>query len=374
VLSSIAIAGWNNVIDMIPARDIEEFRNFSEADRKWFQHWIDWTDVNKDYLRHTRTLGQPAIGSVDGTSAMGPRGGFIFLFNPNGRRLEGGFTLNESIGLRRHGSYTIRELYPLEDRLIGKPGEGLWSWGDTVKRQMDGGSALVLGIEYEDSPRDLKLFNAPGTATMEGRVLRLDGVTGEMGTSENLLVMLPPSTKVESVHVGQASRPVHFVKPGLLEVPITFAGAAFRHYQQIDTYDAAFTDGAVNAAFRIPERVFDQLNARAKAWPIPWTAEDLRSTWLAPERLLLFVQLAEPDDRWSASLKIDGAAVELVKAYASVRVSRRNFVGFYADVSKLAADVEHKLELELPKGLRPGQFQGLFFENIETEYTSEIVK
>jgi hypothetical protein len=115
--------------------------------------------------------------------------------------------------------------------------------------------------------------------------------------------------------------------------------------------------------------VFDQLEARGKAWPIPWTAEDLRSTWLAPQRLLLYVQLAEPDDQWTATLKIDGHAVELLKAYASVRANRRNFVGFYADISGLAADVEHRMELELPKGLKAGQFQGVFFENVETEYT-----
>ena len=65
LLSSIAIAGWNNVLNMIPARDVEEFRNFSDADKQWFRHWIDWTDANKDYLRHTRTiLGQPAIGKT----------------------------------------------------------------------------------------------------------------------------------------------------------------------------------------------------------------------------------------------------------------------------------------------------------------------
>src|SRR5262249_45361663 len=71
LLSSIAVAGWNNVIDMIPARDPAEFRSFSEEDRRWFQRWIDWTDANKEYLRHTRTiLGQPAIGKVDGTSTV----------------------------------------------------------------------------------------------------------------------------------------------------------------------------------------------------------------------------------------------------------------------------------------------------------------
>jgi hypothetical protein len=120
--------------------------------------------------------------------------------------------------------------------------------------------------------------------------------------------------------------------------------------------------------------VFEQLEARRKAWPIPWTPEDHRSTWLVPERLLLFVQIAEPDDQWTASLKIDGRPVELLKAYASVRVFRRNFTGFYADISRLAADVEHTLELDVPPGLKPGQFQGVFFENVETEYTGPLAK
>ena len=382
LLSSIAVAGWNNVLNMIPARDPDEFKDFSDEDRKWFLHWIDWADAHKKYLRHTRTiLGQPALGKVDGTSAMLPGGGFVFLFNPNGRRLSATLTLGEAIGLTEHGRYTIRELYPLEGRLIGKSGEGLWSWGDIFTREMDGGSALVLEVESEDDSNEGKheaqLFNSPGTAVLEGQVLRLDGVKGEAGTSGTLLVSLPASAKVESVRVGPVElkdSQVRVVKPGLIEIPVQFAGAPFRHYQQIDRYDPAFSGDRVSANFRIPKRVFDQLAARAKAWPVPWTPEDLRSTWLAPQRLLLYVQLAEPDDHWSASLKIDGRPVDLLKAYASVRANRRNFVGFYADVSKLTADEEHKLELELPQGLKAGQYQGVFFENIETEYTSELVR
>ncbi len=61
------------------------------------------------------------------------------------------------------------------------------------------------------------------------------------------------------------------------------------------------------------------------------------------------------------------------KAYTAVRVYRRTFVGFYADVSLLDADREHTFELMLPT-LKPGQFQGLFFENVETEYTDLIVR
>jgi hypothetical protein len=372
LLSSIAIAGWNNVIDMIPARDPEEFRSFSEDDRAWFRRWIDFADINKEYLRETRTiLGQPAIGKVDGTAAIVVDTGFIFLFNPNGRRLEARIKLDTALGLKENtrARFLVTEIYPQETRLIGKPGAGAWSWGDTIARDMDGGSAVVLKLEPYQEPVQPRLFNVTGTASLEGGVVKIAGARGEAGTSQTVLVELPDGAKVESVRIDEVAPGFKTVKPGLIEIPAAFAGEPFRHYQQIDTYDPNFTGGTVRASFRVPARIFDQLAARRKAWPIPWTGEDYRSTWLVPERLLLYVQLAEPDDRWTASLKIDGAAVELTKAYASVRANRRNFVGFYADVSKLAPGREHTLELELPRNLKPGQFQGVFFENVETEYT-----
>jgi hypothetical protein len=61
------------------------------------------------------------------------------------------------------------------------------------------------------------------------------------------------------------------------------------------------------------------------------------------------------------------------QAYKSIRghAPKRTFLGFYADVSTLAPDTEHRIELTLPS-LIPGQFPGLFFENIEPEYASTI--
>ena len=360
LISSIAVAGWNNVINMIPARDPEEFRHFSEDDKKWFRHWIDWADINKGYLRNTRTiLGQPALGKADGTAAVMGDSGYVFLFNPNGRRVDATFALDDTIGLARKGRYLLREVYPLEDRLVGKPGVGVWSWGDAVTRTLDGGSAVVLQVEPDEDEGRPRLFNSPGRVAVDGRVARLTGVRGEAGTSETLLI---DGAKVDAVEIGGVRIPARPVKGGLMEVPVTFAGAPFRHYQQV----------AADGKFRIPKRVFDQLAARRKAWPIPWTAEDARSTWLEPERLLLYVQFAEPDDRWTVSLKVDGKPVELKKAYASVRANRRNFTGFYADVSDLAPDVEHRLEVSLPEGLKAGQYQGVFFENVETEWTGTL--
>jgi hypothetical protein len=369
LISSIATAGWNNVIDMIPGRDPEEFRHFSEEDRAWFRHWIDWTDINKEYLRKARPiLGQPAIGKPDGVAAVVRNRGYVFLFNPNARRMAADFTLDDTIGLTERGKYTIKELYPLEGRLIGKGGSAVWSWGDDVSRDLDGGSALVLEIEPASEPIDAELYNAAGTARVEGSTVKLTDVRGEAGTTEVLQVRTPSPAKVRSVEIEGRTVAVKANKSGIVELPVTFAGARFHQYQQVTN------ESAVAATFRVPQRVFDQLAARRKAWPIPWTEEDLRSTWLAPERLLLYVQFAEPDDRWTASLKIDGQPVELKKAYASVRPNRRNFVGFYADVSTLAPDVEHRLELSLPEGVKPGQYQGVFFENVELEYTAPMVK
>ena len=38
-------------------------------------------------------------------------------------------------------------------------------------------------------------------------------------------------------------------------------------------------------------------------------------------------------------------------------------------MSDLKPGRRYEVEVTLPDGLKPGQFQGLFFENVETEYT-----
>jgi hypothetical protein len=156
-------------------------------------------------------------------------------------------------------------------------------------------------------------------------------------------------------------------------VRTTFEGAAFGRFQPIVQPPPDFTGGRLTGAITIPRRVFDQLAARRKAWPIPWTPEDFETPWLVPERLLLFVQIAQPDPRWDARLTIEGRTVGLKRAYSAVRRAPRTFVGFYADLSLLDPDRPYRFELDLPK-LAPGQLQGVFFENVETEYTDRVVE
>jgi hypothetical protein len=373
VLSSIATAGWNHVIDMIPARDPEEFRHFSEQDKEWFRRWLDWADENRDYLRNTRTiLGQPAVGKVDGTSALVNGKGYLFLFNPNFRNLSAEFLLDESIGLNKKGRYLLKEVYPLEGRLIGKSDAGVWSYGDEVSLPMDGTSALVVEIYPASDPAsEALLFNVPGNAALADGVLSLSGVRGEIGTELKLFTLIPKGAAVKEVRLN--GKEVQFEQSGELStIPVRFAGRYFGRSQQVGTYDPSFAGGGtVTGSFTIPAWVFEQLAARKKAWPIPWTKEDLKTTWLAPERLLLFVQIAEPDDAMDVRLRIDGQAVELKNAYSAVRTHPPSFVGFYADVSSLQPDKQYRVELSLPP-LKPGQFQGLFFDNVETEWTEQI--
>ena len=191
---------------------------------------------------------------------------------------------------------------------------------------------------------------------MVGNTVRLSGVAGEAGTTEVLQIAVP--SKVTSVQIGDTTR-AGAGKSGLVEIPVTFEGARFHHYQQIDTYRRDFTGGAVEATFRVPQRVFDQLAARRKAWPIPWTDEDRRSTWLAPERLLLFVQIrraGRPVDRvaedrrpsrWSSRRRTPRCAP-----------NRRNFVGFYADVSRHRAGRGTSTQLEVAGGAEAGPVPG----------------
>jgi hypothetical protein len=374
LLSSIAVAGWNNVLNMLPARDSAEGASFSAQDRAWLREWLRWTVTNKELLRQTRSiLGQPALGKVDGTSAIIGDHGFVFLFNPDPRRLPARLPLDPSIGLAAGQRYLLRELHPLPGRRLGKPGEGFWRRGDTATVMLDGGSALVL--EVTPAPAAVEeptVFGAPGAASVADGMLAFSDVVGEAGTALRLVVALPPGTTIRRATVNGVDATILGRRGDVVEVGARVSGAEFHQLEPVVAWDSTFTGGRVTGTFTIPRRVFDQLRARRRRWPIPWTAEDYRTTWLAPERLLLYAPLSEADDRWEARLVIDGKPVEFRKAYTAVRAVRGTFVGFYADVSLLEADRLYRFELELP-ALKPGQLLGLYFENVEPEYATTIV-
>jgi hypothetical protein len=378
-LSSIATGGWNNVVDMIPARDSEEAKHFSSADKAWIRDWLKWTTQHKEVLRHTRTiLQQPAVGHVDGTSMIVGDRGYLFLFNPNYRSLPAVFHLDATIGVAHGEKFLLREVYPQKGRMLGKPGIGFWSRGDEVHLALDGTSATVFELVPAPSSIQPIILNAGAdnaslakpTAVLTGSTLTLSHIAGEPGTQQELGVLLPTAVHVEKMIVnGEAVKPTQTGR--YVSSELHFSGTSFSRAQQISfTPDA---EGTLKGSFVVPQRILAQLAARKRAWPIPWTSEDYETTWLAPERLLLFGQIAEANDAMQVSATLDGQPLPLTRAYTSTRVHAPSFVGFYADLSKIIPDTQHRFTLHLPQ-LKPGQFQGVFFDNVEPQFTEELTR
>jgi len=376
VLSSIGTAPFNHVMSMLPARDEAEFKAFSDADRAWLRGWLKWTDRNLTVLRNLRPIiGPPMLGRIDGTAAVAGGRGFVFLFNPNYRRIDASFALDASIGLSGKGPFVLRELFPRKGLLIGKPGGPLWDGGDRVRLPVKGPQAVVLELVPAAELTRPVLFGAVGKARMEGETLVLDDVAGETGTRADLAVLLPAGAAPGKVRLNGADRKDFQRRGDVLSLAVGFAGERLGHCPQVGRYDPVFAGGTYSAELRIPRIAASQMDRRRHRWPVPYTADDLECTWLGSDRLLLYMHIADPDDKMAVGLTIDGKTVKVWKAYSAIYPNgrKRTFVGFYADVSALTAGAAHRVEVALPK-LQPGQFQGLFLENVEPEYTTQIAR
>ncbi len=181
-------------------------------------------------------------------------------------------------------------------------------------------------------------------------------------------VLLPANSNVSDMTINGDS--AKFTQSGnYVEAQVQYKGIRFAQAEEIALGPGAA--GSLKGTFLVPQRVLDQLAARKVAWPIPWRPEDYESTWLAPERLLLFVQLAEGNDKGTVAATLDGQPLEFHPAYSSSRVDALSFVGFYADLSRIAPDVRHAIELQMPQ-LEPGQLQGIFFDNVTPQLTELI--
>jgi len=390
LISSVATAPFNHVVNYLPARDEQEFAAFTEADKQFFKDWMDFTDQNADYLKNIRPIiGQPMMGACDGTSAILDNRGFLFLFNPNYRRMTAEFKLDESIGITGSGAYLLTELFPVQGVHPGNPGAGFYAKGDAVSIPMDGVTTRVFKIDPADKTlAEPVLFNCPGNPNLVGDVLTLEEVSGLFGETVDLIVALPAGKTVGKLIVNGTDHPFS-LSGQILTASVTFEGEDFRQAQQIGLYDSQFAGEYFEQAFAIPQRVFTQLESRKKIWPIEYTEDDLIAPWLDPSRLLLYVQIAEPYMQKQVGdemrkkpiranelkLELNGRPVVLNEAYNGVYpyVERTN-LGFFADISGLAADTPHAVKLTLPKGLKPGQFQGIFVDHVENEYTTHLKK
>ena len=303
--------------------------------------------------------------------------GFLFVFNPNYQQKSAAIKLDAAIGYTSQNQFLLREVYPQSDKLVGKPGVGVWNSGDTIHLKLDGTSATVLEIVPVNEEEGPAIFNAgavngerlskPQTKT-NGDRLEVIGAAGEPGELSEIGVLTSTATKIHAMTVNGHN--VSFVQKGrYVAANVKYAGQTFHQAQQVTL--APGKNETLEGAFTIPARVLQQLDERKKAWPIPWNAQDYETTWLAPERLLLFVQFAEGTETMRTVATLDGKPLELKAAYTSTRVHPASFVGFYADISHVTVDQKHQLGLQLT-GEAKDKLLGVFFDNVEPQLTNEV--
>ena len=376
LISTVATAPCNLVINYLPARDTAEFNHFGQNAKDFFIKWLKFTDDHLPILKKVRPiLGQPMVGRCDGTAAIDQDQGYIFLFNPNYREVPVEVVLNRSIGLESGSRFLIQQIYPAPEMNIGHSEKGFFGYGDTLALQLTGTTASVFQIipQYND-PESPLLFNAPGSIQEHSNRLLLSDVKGITGSTQPILIYHPGKESIKEIEINGS--PVSFNQEGkIIQLEVKFAGTLFRKAAQIDYYESDREGNEFEWMVTVSQRIKDQLSARKLAWPVHYTSDDLLAPWVDPSRLLLFINIADPDPEMivDCRLLIDDLPVRLVGAYNGVYpYEKRTFLGFYADVSFLSVDEPHAIHLKLPEGLRAGQFQGVFFGNVEDEYTNTL--
>ena len=387
LLSSISTAPFNHVVNYIPARDENEYNAFSKSDKAFFNYWLDFTDKNIDYLRNIKPiLGQPMVGKCDGTSAIINDSGYLFVFNPNYLEKTASIYIDHSIGLTRGKTFILKEIYPAN----GEVQKGLLSYGEKIEIVMPGICAKVFKIEPARMGNKPLIINSQGNAILKTNKLILTDVEGVVGSKKNISVIVPSEIKIKEVYIN-GKRIIFSQTNKRITCTIQFKGDYFPKAYSLIKYDRLFKNDSVEANLIIPERVFHQLNKIKTIWPITYSEDDKIAPWLAPSRLLLYVQIAQPYRniekqtgnnkivrqvpirKSEYSVKIDGKPYELNEAYNGVypTVERSN-LGIFVDISSLKPGIVHKINIKLPTGLKPGQFQGLFIDHIEDEFTTEL--
>eukprot|EP00698_Gefionella_okellyi_P001369 TRINITY_DN11315_c0_g1_i1.p1 TRINITY_DN11315_c0_g1~~TRINITY_DN11315_c0_g1_i1.p1 ORF type:complete len:1142 (-),score=234.82 TRINITY_DN11315_c0_g1_i1:23-3307(-) len=432
MLSSLATAGLNTVVCDIPARDEGEFNSFpqnapsTDISVEFYRTWFAWADANMPTLRRTKALPYPpGPGVVDGSYAMiqgqyGYWSGFIFLFNPNSRAMQSPMlTIDTSLDITctadENLMFVLTELYPVSRNLTSL------NCGATIQLPMEGRSALVLQItqQWRTEHREQQASNVDDAMMVLGRAARADtsaelrgddlhisGTVEDYGRSHyELHRPATPSALYVQMHwqtFKRWSRQVFIngraVRSAVLSVDREAtsgdAGAfaehvvvavdvhmrdqgSFVHSQPVQSinYDPSFTGGTVHGTVNLPLSVLQQLNTRAAAYPVPWVSSDLAISWLAPARPMLYIDVGQALPSTAVvTATLNGRTVNVLLTYGCRSAMREQcFSGFWIDLAAagVSADTDYALTVTLPS-MSKGAFQGVFYDNINTVYSSEI--
>lgn len=332
VLSSVATAGLNHILNFIPARDKDEIL----VNVSFVRQWLEWADDHMEFLGNAApipTLPSPTWGRVDGWHAMSDNTGFVFLFNPNFKEIEVNITMDESVGITNASLGTfdrwmIFEKYPN----IGTGALGPCRAGDNVTLKVGGSTAMVLHLE-KHPVQTLGLPPSVGS--------------GPTGTWR----LVPVTTGGLDAIIDNCSQ----INDDTTDVWVKFNGTKMYNAMPISSHvvPANFHHGWFNTSFLVPAGIHSQLRARAEDLKMDWTKRDNATSWLNPTRLLMTIFYDEPDEKIEPALFIDGFQKPLQKAYNSRDAPHQaahesTFMGYYYDATSLSPDVLHKASIRMP--------------------------
>lgn len=166
LMSAIACSG--SVTACILPEDVGQV----EGMREFYEKWLGWARKNFEYVKYNITFGdQIRPGGVDGHARIKDNRGFIFLCNPGPRPARTQFVLDETIGLQHKGHFTLKELYPRENRYWydEEGGRDVFATGELVHVEVPAYEIMLLELEPSCGspvPRSL-----PGTDGSLARML-----------------------------------------------------------------------------------------------------------------------------------------------------------------------------------------------------------
>jgi len=396
LLSSIGSGGLNNVLNMLPARDPQEYKLFPQEDLSFVSKWLKWTDNNVELLKLTRpvpSMATPGLGQADGTIMLrGDNTGAMFLFNPTSRGINVSLPLSgdgsAALGFSCLDSTTpvfVRQLDSSERTSQRPLGLSVLGCNDSLNITVPPTSARVLGFEqWTGSTKPLLLGSMSSDVSIDESTLNISGAEGETGTVSELVVVLPKgSPRINGVVING----MHINSPLSMLPSDSIYGqpaVAFRsvwegkRFSRNHEITRTGSGGGPNwtGRFAVPYAVMEQLRARNSSYPIlyntdPQGSDDANVPWLAPGRLLVFVKYSTPiDDSLNITGTIDGRSMLVRKAYNTIVRNPGRFIGHWSDVTSLVqAGKEQVLALHLPAGQK---LDGVFFENVETLFTQTL--
>ncbi|CAF3331305.1 unnamed protein product [Rotaria sp. Silwood2] len=355
LLSNIATAGLNLIHTFIPARDLQEFYLLPEDFLQFWSYWLKWTDEHIEEIRNSIPFNIEKDWSLMKSNSSD---GFLFLFNPYYKQVHRKILFDGKLNLKNpneQGYWLLKEIYP-QERFIQ-----FIEYNQTNDFLLDGQSVTVYQLMFISIIDRPILVGISGQTYLTNKnILIINGVYGEAGTQTNnpIFIILPNQYFISNVILNGIEKTFQqnnqFI---ILNNSLSFPGLYLPRSAEI-----------LNNTIIVSDLLLEQLMKRQLEYPIQWTDKELNdASWLGPHRLLLFICILNPNNQWNITAQINNNSVIVHKTYNTRdHYDQQRFIGFYLDLTNIVIqpNVEYYLSLNIPH-LDPGQFQGLFLENIE---------